>query len=131
MVRILVVDDKLYVREWIRGLLKDEPDRQVCGEAADGQQAVDLAANLQPNLIVLDVHLRGLTGYDAARQILRTSPEIFILILSIHDDPRYAQAAEDCGAHGFLAKHDAAAQLVPAISILLRGEFHFPSIAAH
>ena len=97
--------------------------------AADGEQAVEAASTLRPSIVILDVHLPGITGFDAARQILKTSPDLLILILSIHDDPRYADAARDCGARGFLNKCNADEFLIPAISALLRGELYFPQLA--
>jgi DNA-binding NarL/FixJ family response regulator len=68
--------------------------------------------------------------FDAARQILQASPCVLILIVSLHDDRQYSQAAKYCGADGFLAKRDAAEFLRPTISAMLRGEFYFPIIAA-
>jgi two-component system nitrate/nitrite response regulator NarL len=130
MVRILIVDDKPDIRKMIREFLEAESDLMVCGEGADGQQAVDRAASLQPHVIVLDVSMPVMNGFDAARQILQASPRVLILILSLHDDRQYTLGAKDCGAHGFLAKRDAAEFLRPAISALLRGELYFPGIAA-
>ena len=130
MVRILVVDDRPEIRTSVRDYIETQSGWEVCGEAADGEQAVDLASTLRPNVIILDVHLPGITGYDAARQIHKASPDILILIFSIHDDPRYADAARDCGAHGFLAKCNADEFLIPAISTLLRGERYFPQLTA-
>jgi DNA-binding NarL/FixJ family response regulator len=130
MVRILVVDDRPDIRKSVRGCVETESGWEVCGEAADGEQAVDVASTLRPNIIILDVHMQRMTGYDAARQILKTSPDILILILSLHDDRRHAEAAKDCGAHGFLAKSNADEFLIPAISALLRGELYFQSMTA-
>jgi CheY-like chemotaxis protein len=131
MVRILVVDDRADIRQYVRTYVETQLGWEVCGEAADGEQAVDIASTLRPNIIILDVHMQRMTGYDAARQILKTSPNILILILSLHDDVRHAEAARDCGAHGFLAKSDADEFLIPAISALLRGELYFPQLATN
>jgi DNA-binding NarL/FixJ family response regulator len=128
MVRILVVDDRPEIRTSVREYIETQPGWEVCGEGADGEQAVEAASTLQPNVIILDVHMQRITGYDAARQILKTSPDILILMLSLHDDARHAEAARDCGAHGFLAKCDADEFLIPAISALLRGELYFPQL---
>jgi DNA-binding NarL/FixJ family response regulator len=129
MVRILVVDDRPDIRTSIREYVEIQSGWEVCGEAADGEQAVDLASTLRPNVIILDVHMQGITGYDAARQTLKASPNILILILSLHDDAHHAEAARDCGAHGFLAKSNADEFWIPAISALLRGELYFPRVA--
>jgi DNA-binding NarL/FixJ family response regulator len=84
MVRILLVDDKAYIREWVREFLAHKLEWQVCGEAADGLQAVEQAASLQPHIIVLDVSMPEMNGFDAARRILKASPHILILILSLN-----------------------------------------------
>jgi DNA-binding NarL/FixJ family response regulator len=129
MVRILLVDDRPDIREYVRTYVETQWGWEVCGEAADGEQAVEAASTLQPNVMIIDVHLPGITGYDAARQILKASADVLILIFSVHDDPRYAEAARDCGAHGFLSKCNASEFLIPAISALLRGELYFPQLA--
>jgi DNA-binding NarL/FixJ family response regulator len=129
MVRILVVDDKAYIREWVSEFLADQLEWEVCGEAEDGLQAVEQAARLQPHIIILDVTMPGISGFEAARRILKASPDILILILSLNDDRQYAEGAKECGAKGFVVKSNAAMVLIPAISALLRGELHFPSAA--
>jgi DNA-binding NarL/FixJ family response regulator len=128
MVRILVVDDKANIREWVREFLAHKSEWQVCGEAADGLQAIERAASLQPQVIILDVSMPELNGFEAARRILKASPDILILILSLNYDRQYAQGAMECGAKGFVVKSDAAKVLIPAISALLRGELHFPPL---
>jgi DNA-binding NarL/FixJ family response regulator len=129
MVRILVVDDKAYIREWAREFLADQTGWQVCGEAENGVKAVEQAANLQPHVIILDVSMPEMNGFEAARRILKASPHILILILSLNDDRQYAEGAKECGAKGFVVKSNAAMNLIPAISALLRGELHLPGIA--
>jgi DNA-binding NarL/FixJ family response regulator len=129
MVRILVVDDKAYIREWVREFLARQSEWQVCGEAEDGVQAVERAASLQPQVVILDVSMPGMSGVESARQILRASPDILILILSLNGDRQYAEGARECGAKGFVVKANAATTLIPAISALLRGELYFPQLA--
>jgi DNA-binding NarL/FixJ family response regulator len=130
MVRILVVDDKAYIRNWIREFLAHESEWQVIGEAADGVQAVEQAASLQPHIIILDVSMPEMNGFDAARRILKVSPHILILFLSLNDDRQYAKGARECGAKGIVVKANAATTLIPAISALLRGELYFPEVAS-
>jgi two-component system response regulator NreC len=129
MVRILVVDDKPNIRDWVREFLAAQSEWQVIGEAADGLKAVEQAASLHPRLIILDISMPEMNGFDAARQILKASPDILILILSLTYDRQYAQGAMECGAKGFVVKSDAAKVLIPAISALLRGELYFPPLA--
>lgn len=130
MVRILVVDDNTYIRDWVRDFLADQSGWQVCGQAEDGLQAVEQAATLQPHVIILDITMPLISGFEAARRILKASPQMLILILSLHNDRQTAEGARECGAKGFVVKSDAAMLLIPAISALLRGELHFPGIAA-
>src|SRR5580704_17052317 len=115
MVRILVVDDKPNIRDWVREFLAAQSEWQVIGEAADGLKAVEQAASLHPRLIILDISMPEMNGFDAARQILKSSPDILILILSLTYDRQYAQGAMECGAKGFVVKSDAAKVLIPAI----------------
>jgi DNA-binding NarL/FixJ family response regulator len=128
MVRILVVDDKAYIRIWIREFLASQSDWVVCGQAENGLQAIEQAARLQPDLIILDVSMPEMNGLDAARRILEASPGILILIMSLHNDRQFSESAKERGAKGFVLKSDAATTLLPAISTVLRGELHFPEI---
>jgi DNA-binding NarL/FixJ family response regulator len=128
MIRILIADDNFRYRIWIRKLLATQADWEVCGDATDGQQAVDQAVTLQPHVIILDVQMPVMYGFDAARLILQSLPDTLILMQSLDRD--YAQLAKNCGARGFLPKDDADELLIPVISALLRGESHFPNIAA-
>ena len=131
MTRILVVDDKAYIRIWIREFLAGELDWEVCGEAENGLQAVEQAARLKPDIIILDVSMPEMNGLDAARQILKASPGVLILILSLHNDRQFSESAKECGAKGFVLKSDAAITLLPALSTLLRGELHFPEVTSN
>jgi DNA-binding NarL/FixJ family response regulator len=106
-----------------------QPQWLVCGEAPDGLQAVEQAASLQPHLVVLDITMPEINGFEAARRILKASPHILILILSLNDDRLCAEGARECGAKGFVVKSEAARNLIPAISAVLRGELYFPKIA--
>src|SRR5690348_7750363 len=87
MIRILIVDDHIVMRKKVRDCLQDELDWEVCGESADGQEAVRHAETLRPHVIILDFQMPVMNGYDAARNILRASPEILILIVSFHEGP--------------------------------------------
>jgi two-component system, NarL family, nitrate/nitrite response regulator NarL len=128
MIRILIADDNFRYRIWLRKLLANQSDWEICDDAADGQQAVAHAGTFQPQVIILDVQMPVMNGFDAARLILQTLPRTLILMQSL--DREYAQLAKDRGAHGFLPKDDADELLIPVISALLRGEFYFPSIPA-
>ncbi len=125
MIRILVVDDYGHIREMIRAIVEAEQGWQVCGEAADGQQAIDQCVLLRPNLIILDIHMPVRNGLDAAREIFLRFPNMLILILTTDGSSHFAVAVLACGAQGLLVKAGASEDLVPAISSLLRGERYF------
>ncbi len=127
MVRILIVDDQIGIRQAIRVFLKDEKGWEVCGESANGEEAVRHTKTLQPHVIILDIMMPLMNGFDAARTILQTSPQTLILIMSLYDSFFFAQESKACGAKGFLPKHHVAEHLVLAIQTLLRGELHFPN----
>jgi DNA-binding NarL/FixJ family response regulator len=127
MIRILIVDDHAYIRGMIRALLEVEEGWQVCGEAADGQVAIDQCALLTPNLVILDIHMPVRNGLEAARVILFQAPRMLILILTTDGSAHFALAAMACGAQGLLTKDRASEDLVMAVSTLLRGERYFPS----
>ncbi len=128
MIHILIVDNYEHIRNIVRALLEAEEGWGVCGEAANGQEAIDQCALLKPNLIILDIHMPILNGLEAARQILLRFPRTLILILTIDGSAHFAHAAAACGAHGLVVKACANEDLVTAVSTLLRGDRYFPTI---
>lgn len=118
MIRILVADDHDVARRGIRDLLESHPGWQVCGEARDGRETVEMAATLKPDLILLDVGMPNLNGLEATRQILATSPEALILILTMHDTDQVVREVLRAGARGFLLKSDAGRDLIAAVEAL-------------
>jgi DNA-binding NarL/FixJ family response regulator len=131
MVRILVVDDQPVVRKMILAILQRQADWIVCGQAADGREAVERSRTLSPQIILLDLEMPVMNGFDAAKQIAGSRPDVLILMISFHDDPLIARRSKDCGAKGFLSKQQIGQHLIPAIQTLLRGDLHFPSGAIH
>jgi DNA-binding NarL/FixJ family response regulator len=118
MLRILIADDHEVARRGIHSLLESHAGWEVCGEAKDGREAVELAARLKPDLILLDIGMPNLNGLEAARQILAASPEIAILILTMHDSDHTVREVLRAGARGFLLKSDAGRDLVAAVEAL-------------
>jgi len=116
--RILVADDHEIVRRGLVFLIKSQPNWEVCAEAENGRQAVELASQLKPNIVVLDIGMPMLNGLEATRQILRDNPQTRVLILTITDTDQAVRAVLDAGARGFLLKSDAARDLVSAIDAL-------------
>jgi len=125
MIRILIVDHFEHIRGMLRTLLEAEEGWQVCGEAADGQAAIDQCMLLQPTLVVLDIHMPVRNGLETAREIILLFPQMLILILTMDGSPHFALAAVASGAQGLLVKARASEELVPAVSTLLRGERYF------
>lgn len=125
MLRILIADDHEVARHGIRALLESHPGWEVCGEAKDGRETVELAQSLKPDLILLDIGMPNLNGLEATRQILATSPEAVILILTMHDTDHVVREVLRAGARGFLLKSDAGRDLVAAVAALQRQRTFF------
>lgn len=118
MLRILIADDHELARRGIRALLESHPGWEVCGEAKDGRETVDLAASMKPDIVLLDIGMPNLNGLEAARQILNSSPEVAILILTMHDSDAVVREVLRAGARGYLLKSDAGRDLVAAVEAL-------------
>lgn len=125
MIRILIADDHDLFRSCIRSILESEPGWEVCGEATNGREAVELAARLKPEIVVLDFFMPGINGFDAARQILQENPDQKILFLSIMYSEETARKLQEIGARGFVLKTDAAHELVAAIKVVMRNRPYF------
>jgi DNA-binding NarL/FixJ family response regulator len=118
MLRILIADDHEVARRGIRSLLESHSGWEVCAEAKDGRDAVELAASTSPDLVLLDIGMPNLNGLEAARQILATTPNVAILILTMHDSDNVIREVLRAGARGFLLKSDAGRDLVAAVEAL-------------
>jgi PAS domain S-box-containing protein len=123
--RILIVDDHELVRSGVRSVLAGRRDFQVCGEAVDGQDAIEKAQQLTPDVIVMDVSMPKLNGLDATREIRRILPQTSVLVLSQHDSPEMMRQALNAGARGYVVKSAIAANLVAGIDKLRHGELFF------
>jgi len=120
--RVLLADDHAIVREGTRGILETDPTISVVGEASDGAEAVDLARDLAPDVVLLDMAMPVLNGVDATRRIRSLEPPPYVLLLSAYDEVDYAQAALAAGASGYLLKTAHAADVVAAIHSVAQGE---------
>jgi DNA-binding NarL/FixJ family response regulator len=114
-VKILLVDDQPSVRQGLRMLLALDPDMTIVGEAGDGATALELAASLQPDVVVMDVVMPGMDGLTAAERLHTLTPGIAIVILSLHDDPDVRARATAAGAAAYVGKGEAAGILAAAI----------------
>jgi DNA-binding NarL/FixJ family response regulator len=130
-IRILLVEDHKIVREGTRQLLEQAPDLAVIGEAADGGEAVRLATELSPDVVVMDVRLPVLNGLEATKAIKDQHPNMPILILSAYDDDRYVFPLLDAGANGYVLKTTSWAELAQAIRTVQAGETALDPHIAH
>jgi DNA-binding NarL/FixJ family response regulator len=129
--RILVADDHEVARRGVRALLESHPGWEVCGEAADGREAINLAVRLKPDLVLLDIGMPSLNGLDATRQILAFAPDTRVLILTMHDSEQVVREVLAAGALGFLLKSDAGRDLVAAVEALQQRRTFFTTRVAN
>jgi DNA-binding NarL/FixJ family response regulator len=126
--RILVADDHEVVRHGLRSMLEAQPGWTICGEATTCRDAIDLARELQPHVVILDIHMSGadgapgMDGLQATREILTVSPRTEVLIFTIDEGLTVVQAATEAGARGLVVKSEAARHLVAAVAALARHE---------
>lgn len=130
LTRVLIADDHPHFRDGLRALLLSASDVEVVGEARDGEEAVKLAARLQPDVILMDLNMPGVGGIEATRRILHTSPHISVLVISMYEDDDSVFAALKAGARGYLLKGALKAEILRAIRSVMSGEAIFgPAIA--
>lgn len=121
-IRVIIADDHHVVRAGIRELLSDAADIEVIGEARNGQDAVDLALALRPDVVVMDINMPLLSGVEATRQIHAAAPEIHILVLTAYQDDPYLYGLLDAGASGYLLKTAEDHEVVRAVRITAAGQ---------
>ena len=123
--QILIADDHELVRQGLRTVLESQPGWKVCGEAVNGRQAVDLARELRPDVIVLDVTMPELNGLEATRQIRKANPKAEVLILTMHESEQLVGEVLAAGARGYVLKSDTSRLLVSAIQSLAQHQPFF------
>lgn len=121
-IRVVLADDHSVVRKGVREFLEEEPDIDVLGEAGDGLQAVELAIALQPDIVVMDIKMPGLTGVDATKRIRKEAPNVRVLALTAYDDDPYIFGLLEAGASGYVLKTAESRELVRAIRTVAAGQ---------
>ncbi len=121
-IKILIADDHAVVREGTRQILEQEPDLKVVAEASNGEEAVQLAGNCQPDVAIIDIAMPKLDGIEATKQIKALYPSIAILILSAYDDDQFVFSLIEAGAAGYLLKSVRGRELVDAVRAVHAGE---------
>ena len=116
--RILLADDHEIVRRGLCSLLQKREGWEVCGEASDGREAVEMARQLKPDVVIVDIGMPYLNGLDTTRQLLQLDPNFKVIVLTITDSDQVIREALDAGARGFVLKSDAARDLVAAVEAL-------------
>jgi DNA-binding NarL/FixJ family response regulator len=121
-ISVLLVDDHALVRRGFRRILEDEPDIAIAGEASDGEEALKLARELHPRVVIMDCALPGMSGLQATRQILQQFPETLVLMLSMHPEETLVRQALEAGARGYVLKNAVDLELGSAIRRVVAGE---------
>jgi two-component system response regulator NreC len=127
-IRILIVDDHGVLRAGLRALLSAEPDLEVVGETGDGGEVFSLASELQPDVILLDISLPGLSGIEITRRLKEVLPAVRVLILTFHEDESLLHEAIKGGAAGYIVKRAAESELIDAIRAVWRGDLYIHPI---
>ena len=129
-IRLLLVDDHAVVRSGLKMLLENERDVEIVGEASSASEAMEAAARLKPNVILMDIGLPDLSGIDATREIKKRMADVSIVALTIHEDEEYFFKMLEAGASGYVPKRAAPEELITAIRAAATGQVYlYPSLA--
>ena len=120
-IRVLLTDDHTLFRQGIRTLLSAEPDMEVAGEAGNGSDAVTVARQTRPDVVLMDIGMAGMSSFEATRQIRKERPDTRVVFLSMYDDEDYVSECVDMGANGYILKESPSDQLLTAIREVHRG----------
>ncbi len=129
-IRVMLADDHGVVRKGLRFLLERQPEMEVVGEVSNGREAVKLAEQLRPDVVIMDIAMPQLNGIEATAQIVKRNPEVGVIMLSMYSDEGYVMRALTAGAKGYLLKDSAEADLVRAVQVVANKKpFFSPTIA--
>jgi DNA-binding NarL/FixJ family response regulator len=131
MPKVLIVDDHAFIRRGVQAILQSVPEWEMCGEADNGKDAVRLAGELHPEVIVMDVSMPGLNGIEATRSICRNNPGAKVVLLTLHESDELLRNGFQAGARGYLMKSDAEQELVRALRVVIgSGSYISPRFSA-
>ena len=125
-IKLLIADDHAVVRSGIRNLLEDEPNIEIVGEAADGATALQQIEALQPSLVLLDLTMPKMTGFEVAKMIAKTHPHVSVVVFSMHNNQEYMVEAVENGAMGYLLKDTSKEEILRALDTVHGGQKYFP-----
>ena len=129
MPRVLIVDDHAFIRRGVQLILRPYSQWELCGEADNGNDAIRMADELKPEVIIMDVSMPGLNGIEATREICKIQPDTKIVLLTLHESPDLVRSAFRAGARGYLLKTDAEQELVKALTVVIgEGAYISPRI---
>jgi DNA-binding NarL/FixJ family response regulator len=129
MPRVLIVDDHAFIRRGVQTILHPFPEWELCGEADNGNDAIRMAEELKPEVIIMDLSMPGLNGIEATRAIRKTQPGVKIVLLTLHESAELVRSAFRAGARGYLLKTDAEQELVRALTVVTgQGTYISPRI---
>jgi len=129
MPRVLIVDDHAFIRRGVETILESSPEWQVCGEASNGNDAVRLATQLTPEVVLMDVTMPGMNGLEATRIIRKEHPNVKVILLTLHESSEVLRSGFRAGASGYLLKADAEEELMKALRIVIGdGSYISPKI---
>lgn len=131
MIRILLADDHQMMREGLRSLLSKQADFQVIGEADEGGKVLEMARTLNPDLVIMDIHIPGLDGIEATRILRSENPKVKVLALSMYSNRRFVEDMIHAGATGYLLKECAFQELTDAIRSIIRDETYLSPRISH
>lgn len=129
-IKLVLADDHEMVRSGIRMLLESKPDMKIIGEAETGAKAIELACNLKPDIVLMDIQMPDMNGIEATRKIKNTTPEVAVLALTMHEDDQYFFEMLKAGASGYVSKRAAADELITGIRTVFSGQVYlYPTLA--
>lgn len=129
MPRVLIVDDHAFIRRGVQTILHPHSEWELCGEADNGNDAIRMAEELKPDVIIMDLSMPGLNGIEATRAIRKTQPGVKIVLLTLHESAELVRSAFRAGARGYLLKTDAEQELVKALAVVVgEGAYISPKI---